>query len=234
MALRFRRRSARIYFVVPAPAHDGGLRARASAFLVVRVGSRPSSALRGNGVAVPPHGSTGRSAVPGAAGARRRRRCAEADDPRLAAGRLRVTVDGVDRKVPEAASRLAALLALRPEHFSRFLVAKTLRPDLGRADAARHPREALRRLRASTSPAIVESELETGGTGLPQRGAPPRSPQMGKSVGVPNPRVRRATFTRRSGESARSLESLPSSLAYRTTMRGGSRSTSASRMDTAA
>ena len=33
VALRYRRRSARVYFLVPAPAHDGRLRARTSAFL---------------------------------------------------------------------------------------------------------------------------------------------------------------------------------------------------------
>ena len=33
LALRYRRRSSRVYFVVPAPSHDGRLRARTAAFL---------------------------------------------------------------------------------------------------------------------------------------------------------------------------------------------------------
>ena len=161
LALRFRRRSARVYFVVPAPAHDGRLRARTSAFL---------SSAWGRGH--PPHFEgmkwpSRHADAPG--GAPRPGRPARDDGggaPKptihvsLLAG-FGVTVDGVARKVPEAASRLAAVLALRPGRFSRFLVAKTLRPDLGRPDAARHLRGALSRLRASTSPAIVESGRET-------------------------------------------------------------------------
>ena len=148
-------------FVVPAPAHDGRLRARTSAFLSCAWG-------RGH----PPHfeGMKWPSRAADAPGGAPRPGRPARDDgggaPKptihvsLLAG-FGVTVDGVDRKVPEAASRLAALLALRPGRFSRFLVARTLRPDLGRPGAARHLRGALRRLRASTSPAIVESGRET-------------------------------------------------------------------------
>ena len=71
LALRFRRRSARVYFVVSAPAHDGRLRARASAFLSSAWGRGHPPHFEGMGVAVPAPGVTGGSAGPGSAGARR-------------------------------------------------------------------------------------------------------------------------------------------------------------------
>ena len=70
--------------------------------------------------------------------------------------------------------------------------------------------------------------------GLPLRGTPPRWPQMGNVVSVPKPRVRRTTFARRSSGSVQPAGSLLSSRAYRTAIRGGSRSSSASRMVTVA
>ena len=44
--------------------------------------------------------------------------------------------------------------------------------------------------------------------GLPLRGKPPRSPQMGNVAGVPKPRVRRTTFARRSSGSVQPAGSL--------------------------
>ncbi len=60
-------------------------------------------------------------------------------------GGFAVTVNGVDCDVPEAASRLIALLALRPQETFRVEIAAQLWPDRGLVSAflhARHDRRA--------------------------------------------------------------------------------------------
>ena len=68
-----------------------------------------------------------------------------------------VAVDGTDREVSDGARRLAAYTARRPRHAARSLVSGALRPGLNRVSAGRLLHEALRRLPATASPSIVES-----------------------------------------------------------------------------
>ena len=100
-------------------------------------------------------------------------------------GGFAVTVNGVDCDVPAAASRLAAMLALRPRDSFRVEIAAKLWPDRRIVSGAL-------RLRATTSPEIVEVDRRTvrpagGITRGPvgQRCAPPVGQDGSRRASVP-------------------------------------------------